>query len=499
MDAELVQLIKQGATYAFFLWIAYSGFFVFFKNAWAVKHFKGPMAVPMLGNLYDPKAVQLIAYLAQCRKRYGKVFRFFTFNRPYIVLLDKIAAREALIDSKTFHKGPDYPNKFGYYFGLGLVTSGNEKHAKDKKIFAKYFTQQSINQHLDMLCSITSTQMEEDFKGHQGGVFDMDDFFKVLAWRMFSNFCLHKEWDKETSHYLSKVTSTGSNVIGESIVLGYNLNIMKYFSKRMKYATKGMNFFKDKCEIEIQKREAEMKNGTAVDDPLTAMIEAKLPRKEMYEHLITLCAAGHDTTAYACAYMCYLLAKHPEIQLKLKKEVKSVLGNRTKITEEDIEKLTYSRNVFQETLRIYSVIPHCTRIATKDVKLEKSGLFIPKGQEILVPFCLLSRDTDEWGQNITSFEPDRFEGMNRNIASKGYLPFGYGSRACIGGNLAMTEGTIILALLVQKWKFSEDKDFNMKINSGISMVSENGVKVILEPEDRWDTIETLNVVTSEGA
>jgi cytochrome P450 len=169
------------------------------------------------------------------------------------------------------------------------------------------------------------------------------------------------------------------------------------------------------------------------------------------------------------------------------------------ITEEDIEKLTYSRNVFQETLRIYSVIPHCTRIATKDVKLEKSGLFIPKGQEILVPFCLLSRDTDEWGQNITSFEPDRFEGMNRNIASKGYLPFGYGSRACIGGNLAMTEGTIILALLVQKWKFSEDKDFNMKINSGISMVSENGVKVILEPEDRWDTIETLNVVTSEGA
>jgi len=488
LEPEMIAVIKQALTIGFLIWVAYNGFIVFFMNWWKVRKFPGPLPLPMIGNLYDTSAIQVIAYLAKQRRTFGKIFRFFIFNHPYVVIIDKVAAREALTDNKTFHKSPDYATKFGYFFGMGLVTSSNEQHAKDKKIFARFFTQQNINKHIGTLCHVTLTQMENDFKGHKGGSFDVDNFFKVLALRMFSNFCLHKEWTQEENLYLSKVTSVGSNVIGESMVLQYPLSIMKHFSKRMKFATKGMNDFKDMCEIEIKAREEAIKNGTAVDDPLTAMIENNFTRTEMYEHLVTLCGAGHDTTAYACAYMLYLLAKHPEIQLKLKQEVKKVLGDRTDITEEDIEKLQYTRNIFQETLRIYSVIPHVKRIATKDKHFEKAGIFIPKGTEILVPFCLLSRDTDEWGKNITSFEPDRFEGMNRNIASKGYLPFGYGSRACIGGNLAMTEGTVVLALLAQKYRFSEDKNFNMKINSGISMVSENGVRINLEPEDRWDEI-----------
>jgi len=488
MDAEQLELIKQAVTYGFLLWVAYNGFFVFFMNLWRVRNFPGPLPLPMIGNLYDTSAIQVIAYLAKQRRAYGKIFRFFTFNHPYVVIIDKVAAREALTDNKTFHKSPDYASKFGFFFGQGLVTSGNEQHTKDKKIFAKYFTQQSINTHLDRLCHVTNSQMEIDFKGHKGGSFEIDHFFKVVALRMFSNFCLHVEWTQEQNMYLSKVTSVGSNVIGESMVLQYPLPIVQYFSKRMKFAAKGMNDFKAMCDIEIDKRTEDIKNGTALDDPLTAMIEGGFTRKEMHEHLVTLCGAGHDTTAYACAYMIYLLAKHPDIQMKLKQEIKAVLGNRNEVTEEDVEKLKYTRNVFQETLRIYSVIPHVKRIAVQDKKFEKSGIFIPKGQEILIPFCLLSRDTDEWGANITSFDPDRFEGMNRNIASKGYLPFGYGSRACIGGNLAMTEGTVILALLAKKWKFAEDKNFNMIINSGISMVSENGVRIILEPEDRWDSL-----------
>eukprot|EP00952_Eustigmatos_sp_NYUAD-ZCMA_P011274 45869-Eustigmatos_ZCMA.PRE.1 len=77
-------------------------------------------------------------------------------------------------------------------------------------------------------------------------------------------------------------------------------------------------------------------------------------------------AAGHDTTSYCCCYCIYLLAKNPEIQRRLKREVKKVLGNRTQMTGEDYEKLTYARNCFQETLRLYSVVPHVTRLCTEE-------------------------------------------------------------------------------------------------------------------------------------
>lgn len=67
----------------------------------------------------------------------------------------------------------------------------------------------------------------------------------------------------------------------------------------------------------------------------------------MYSHLVTLQAAGHDTTAYCACYTILLLAQNPEVQKKLKKEVKRVLGNRTEITPEDYKQLTYATNCFQ--------------------------------------------------------------------------------------------------------------------------------------------------------
>lgn len=56
----------------------------------------------------------------------------------------------------------------------------------------------------------------------------------------------------------------------------------------------------------------------------------------------------------------------PQIQKKLKQEIKRVLGNRTDITPEDLAQLTYAKNCFQESLRIYSVVPHVTRVCMKD-------------------------------------------------------------------------------------------------------------------------------------
>jgi cytochrome P450 len=41
-------------------------------------------------------------------------------------------------------------------------------------------------------------------------------------------------------------------------------------------------------------------------------------------------------------------------------------------------------------------------------KLEKSGVVVPKGVEVLIPICLLNRDTDEWGEPILKYDPDRF-------------------------------------------------------------------------------------------
>lgn len=64
----------------------------------------------------------------------------------------------------------------------------------------------------------------------------------------------------------------------------------------------------------------------------------------------------------------------------------------------------------------------------------------------------------------------------------GYLPFGYGSRTCIGNHLALIEGTVMIALLMQKYRFLPAEGFKPDLVAGISLVSRNGVEVRVERE-----------------
>ena len=211
---------------------------------------------------------------------------------------------------------------------------------------------------------------------------------------------------------------------------------------------------------------------------MKGMLDANLSRKEMYEQFTTLLSAGHDTTAFFGCYMAYMLAQHPEVQAKVKAECKEVLQGKTDITPEDAKKMTYTANVMKEVLRLYTVIPFVNRTTVTDVKLKDGGLMLPKGTAALIPLCLMNRDGDVW-ENPNEFKPERFEDLkiSDNSAKHGYLPFGYGSRTCIGNTLALIEGNVMFALLMQKVTFTKIPDFKPKISAGISLVSTNGIRV----------------------
>lgn len=135
--------------------------------------------------------------------------------------------------------------------------------------------------------------------------------------------------------------------------------------------------------------------------------------------------------------------------------------------------------VMQETLRLYTIIPFVNRTAVKDVQLKDSKTVVPAGATVLVPLSLMNRDRETWADPST-FRPERFEeaGIAGHTSAKnGYLPFGYGSRTCIGNNLALIEGTCMIALLMQKYRFFPVEGFKPQLMSGISLVSNNGVHV----------------------
>lgn len=483
---SLVMNVLSGCGVALCALLAW-GFAIYADYAWKLRKFRGPAALPIVGQLYDSKVVRVMRYLSDASKKYGKMFLFWPGNKAMLVVMEIEAARQVLTDTRTFLKGADYTEKFSVVFGEGLVTSNGETHKHDRGCLMKYFQPAHIEKNLNMLCAHTRTMMDEVLEPAvgTGKSVDMQDYFHMTALRIFGSFSVSHDYSapdqRSFAKRLNHIVSWGSHVIGEHIILGIPMWSIIPRVRKLRHYVKVVD---EHVDTLIDARIAQRKAGEECpDDTLTAMLDDNQSRDQMHAQLRTLLSAGHDTTAFFGCYMVYLLAQHPEVQDKVKEEVQRVLQGRTELTPEDIANLKYCRMVLQETLRLYTVIPFVNRTASKDYTLKGTKTTIPKGTVVLVPLTLMNRDPDLWNEP-NEFRPERFaEITGHTSARNGYLPFGYGSRTCIGNTLALIEGTCMIALLMQRYRFVQDPGFKPQLIPGISLVSKNGIHVRIERDE----------------
>jgi len=196
---------------------------LFFSQCWTLRAFRGPLAIPFVGNCYQSEALYLLRYLSSLRKRFGKIFTFFAFTKPYLVVCDPLAVRRVLSDTKAFVKGVDYTSQFSVAFGQGLVTSNGERHRKDRATFGKYFVRSNICKYMEMVNvkSIAAIQQmllgDGTAKSH-----NIEHFFALLSLRVFMAFSIGYDFgDKpHREEELCKAVSNGSWAIGRMITLG---------------------------------------------------------------------------------------------------------------------------------------------------------------------------------------------------------------------------------------------------------------------------------------
>jgi cytochrome P450 len=159
--------------------------------------------------------------------------------------------------------------------------------------------------------------------------------------------------------------------------------------------------------------------------------------------------AGHETTASSLGWAFYLLSQHPEAEARLHAEVDGVLGGRVP-THDDVARLPFTRQVFEEALRLYPPVAVFSREAQADDEI--LGRPIPAGSMVLVVPWLLHRHRGLW-RDPDRFDPDRFSPERSKKRPKhAYVPFGAGPRTCLGAAFAMTESVIILAAIARRFR-----------------------------------------------
>jgi cytochrome P450 len=199
------------------------------------------------------------------------------------------------------------------------------------------------------------------------------------------------------------------------------------------------------------------------------------------DEVVTIFFAGHETSAMAMTWLFYLLAQHPDVEMKLRKEIAEVFGDRTP-TFADLPRVTYAQKVIQETLRLYPAAYLFAREAVGDQTLD--GYTIPSGTMIFITPYVTHRDAKYW-TDPERFDPERFNSdQAAQRPSHVYFPFGEGPHICIGNNFAMTEMQLILTMALQRFHFQLAPDQKVDILPEATLRPKYGMRLNLEPAQK---------------
>lgn len=196
-----------------------------------------------------------------------------------------------------------------------------------------------------------------------------------------------------------------------------------------------------------QRREA-IANGTAPDDLATRIMTTSDPETgqcftaaEMVDQVAIFFLAGHETSASALGWALYCCAAAPDWQDRIAQEAATLSD------PNDVKRLTTSRDVFRETLRLYPPVPMMVRETTRPETFRKRA--IPKAAQLVLSPWHLHRHTKLWN-NPDAFDPSRWQSDDtRQSARDAYMPFSAGPRVCPGAGFAMVEGPLLLSLLLR--------------------------------------------------
>jgi cytochrome P450 len=236
---------------------------------------------------------------------------------------------------------------------------------------------------------------------------------------------------------------------------------------------------------EIARRRAEPDPGR--DDVLSLLVGARGERgeafgdREIRDQLMTLMFAGHDTSTSTLTFMLHELARHPEALLKLREEQDAVLGGATPTAEQLEREMPYLEMVLDEVLRLYPPAWIGPRRAVRE--FEFGGRIVPRGA--YVNYCSwASHRIPDVFPDPEAFVPERFERERKARLPRGaYVPFGGGSRICIGKRFGQTEVKLVATMLLARLRLDALPGRTMKVRQMPTLSPEGGLPMRVVARD----------------
>jgi cytochrome P450 len=434
----------------------------------------GPRGRFLIGSLIEVSR-DWLGFYRNCADEYGDVVRVHLAHVPvYLVVHPRDIETVLVTNAAKFTKSEDY-RALARVLGRGLLTSEGDFWKRQRSLIQPAFHRQSILAYAELMTQAAARMLDSWKEKRDRNIHE--DLMRVTL--EIVGQCLYSaevtDAAERVGHAMEVVT--GRFIVNASLAMLFRFDIPVRFAFQEWRAIRELNEIIGGI---IRERRS---SGQPREDLLDMLLRARdadghpMSDGQLRDEVMTLFLAGHETTAIALSWACYLIAQNPHIEAKLAEELQTVLGGRVP-TPEDLSRLHYTDMVLKETMRLYPAVWGIGRRALEDCEL--GGYRIPAGSNVFILQWRTQRDA-RFFPDPDRFDPERWRDdpvRAGKIPRFAYFPFGGGPRVCVGASFAMMEATLLLAMIQQKFHLEIVPGHPIEIFASVTLRPKYGIRVI---------------------
>ena len=359
----------------------------------------------------------------------------------------------AEIEEVLVERAPNFRKSFGTrmlipLLGNGLLTAEGDDWLRHRRMASPAFHRERVKGYGETMASYAQESVDS---WTDGEVVDLHDELTALTLRIVARTL----FDNDVTTRIDEVASLGTWIQDFYYLRFASLRFLiptwlpTPGNRQLARATRRLD---DVVYGIIRERRPGEDRGDLLSMLLLARDEqgSGMSERQVRDEVMTLLLAGHETTALALSWAFMLLDRNPGARERLEAELAAVLGDRP-ASPDDVPALPFTQAVINETLRLYPPAYVTGREAIRDTTI--GGTRIPKRHIVLISMSTTHRDP-RFFPEPDAFLPERWlDGLEKRLPRGAFLPFGMGSRKCVGASFAMMEATLLLATIALRWHF----------------------------------------------
>jgi len=390
--------------------------------------------------------------------RYGPAFTLRIFHHNVVFLIGADANHFVTVERPDLFRWRDgHMGELVPLIGHGLLTTDGAEHRTARKLMVPAFHRQRLAATLDTMLAETDRALDAL---RPGDAIDLYHWTRRLALRIAMRCLFGLDPDRARSD-----TDAARDF---EVALGFHgHDVPVQMLRGPGTPWNRMLAARRRLDRLIYAEIADRRRRGGGDDLLTLLVEATdedgraLDDQQVRDQVMTLLFAGHDTTTATIAFLFYELARHPHVLAGLEAEVADVLDGRAPGYGELMGGGLASLDAaLDETLRLYPAAWLGPRRAQET--FEFAGRTIPRGAYVEYS-SWATHHLPELFPEPQAFRPERFSGGEVARLPKGaYLPFGGGSRTCIGMRFGQLEIKAIAARVLPRMRFELQPGYRLE-------------------------------------